>query len=154
MLKKFFQKNTSSFLYLFFLFSFFSFLNFSSAENGSEFTGSVKGVIDNVNNDIIGTLTTTFMVLSFCVFGFGVAKFIYGRYSDKSSLGDIKKAKDFMLWGVIALFILVSIWGVIKIIQGFIGIDSSNIKVQSIQFIPPTSSSEENASTKDNTDEE
>ena len=74
------------------------------------------------------------MAIAFCIFSFGVAKYIYGRFSEKAVLGEIKKAQEFMLWGVIALFILVSIWGIIKILQGVVGIDNNDIKVQTFNF--------------------
>lgn len=37
-----------------------------------------------------------------------------------------KKAKNMMFWGVVALFVMISIWGIIKILQGEFGIQAVN----------------------------
>ena len=137
-LKKIFFLNFSLKHIFNFLFIIFSFLNFSSAENGKEFTSKVGGEITKFGNNIVSTLTLSFMIVAFCVFAFGIGKFIYARYysnNSKETFKDLKAGQDFMLWGVIALFILLSIWGIIKILQGFVGIDSSNNKsIKPIRF--------------------
>jgi 4-amino-4-deoxy-L-arabinose transferase-like glycosyltransferase len=41
-------------------------------------------------------------------------------------IGDEKKrekGKDFMLWGIIAIFVIVSIWGLVKILGDTVGVD-------------------------------
>ena len=95
----------------------------------------LKDFINNVVQDIVGSAATFLTVASFCLFAFGVVKFIYGRYSDKSSLGDIKKAKDFMLWGIISLFIILSAWGIIGIVQGFLGTGNNEFNFDEIKIL-------------------
>jgi hypothetical protein len=52
-------------------------------------------------------------VIAFLIFVLGVGKFI--RSSDNEA--DVKKNKNILIWGVVGLFVLFSIWGIIAFIQ-------------------------------------
>ncbi len=47
--------------------------------------------------------------LSLLSFFWGLVKFIA-----KAGAGDVKEGKQLMIWGTIALFVMVSIWGVLR----------------------------------------
>lgn len=102
-------------------------------------TLSFKTAADNITNNVLTSATTLLMTASFVVFFYGVVLFLYHR----SNGDDTKLAKDkeAMLWGLLALFVMVSVWGIIKLVQGFFGIQNdNNIQVQSVQFLAPASS--------------
>lgn len=61
--------------------------------------------------DIIDPLTGVLMGVALLVFFWGVAKMIY-KSGDEKALGEGKK---FLLWGVIAMFILISVWGILHL---------------------------------------
>lgn len=54
----------------------------------------------------------------------GLVKFIFDRA--KGNTENLAKNKKNILWGMVALFILVSLWGIIKMFQVIIGIPNDN----------------------------
>lgn len=112
--------------------------SFAAGDNGLKTTTSIKETVNNFTNNVLTSATTLLMTAAFVVFFYGVVRFIY----DRSSGDDARLAKDkeAMLWGLLALFVMVSVWGIIKLVQGFFGIQNdNNIKVQSVQFLAPSS---------------
>lgn len=79
----------------------------------------------NVINPIgtlISSLIPILMTVAFLAFLWGLIKYI-------SSAGDPQKAfegKSIMIYGVIALFVMVSIWGLTSFIGGVFGISSTD----------------------------
>lgn len=63
--------------------------------------------------DISIRLSSLLGTLAFFVFLFGLARFILAAGDEKK----IEGGKKIMLWGVIALFIMFSIWGIIQILS-------------------------------------
>jgi hypothetical protein len=51
--------------------------------------------------------------IALLVFFWGLVKYIR-----KAGEGDVKEGRDLMVWGTIALFVMVSIWGLVRFIQG------------------------------------
>ena len=60
--------------------------------------------------------------LALLVFFWGLAKFIMNVSGDEKA---VSEGKDLMIWGVIALFLMVSIWGIIAFLSGELGFGSS-----------------------------
>ncbi len=61
--------------------------------------------------------------LAFIYFILGVIKYVI---SDSEK--DKEKGRNFMIWGIVALFAMVSVWGLVKVIGNTFGI-SSDVKV-------------------------
>ena len=55
--------------------------------------------------------------VAFLIFVWGVARFIKSAGSEK----EIKESKNLLIWGVVGLLILVSIWGIMAFLQGEFG---------------------------------
>ena len=51
--------------------------------------------------------------IAFLVFVWGVARYIKSAGSEK----EIKDSKNILIWGLIGLFVLVSIWGIIAFLR-------------------------------------
>ena len=124
---------------LFLLSLFLINLNFVFAEDNFAITGAknIKETVNSFTDNVLTSLTTALMTGAFVIFFYGVVRFIY----DRSSGDDARLAKDkeAMLWGLGALFVMVSTWGIIKMFQGFLGIQGdSNIQIKSVQFLSPT----------------
>lgn len=104
-------------------------VDYMSTINGS--ISDTGKLIENINKNIVGNIVTLLSSLAFALFLFGLVRFIYDR-----SRGDetrLEKDKSAMTWGLIALFVLISIWGIIKMFQGFLGIENSgNINLPKI----------------------
>ena len=66
--------------------------------------------------DIVNTLIPIVFAIALLVFFWGLVRYIFGAEHDK------EKAKKTMLWGVIALFVMASIWGLVTFLGENLGI--------------------------------
>ncbi|MEI6811062.1 MAG: thrombospondin type 3 repeat-containing protein, partial [Candidatus Nomurabacteria bacterium] len=67
-------------------------------------------------------------------FFFGIVQFIWSARQGSEGKG-IQKGTQFMKWGLIALFVMFSVWGIVKFAQGVFGIQGDNtIIVPSLSF--------------------
>lgn len=82
----------------------------STPRNFSE----LVGVFLNIIQDLIPVVAS----LALLVFLWGLAKFIFRIGGDEKA---IVEGKSLMKWGLIALFIMVSVWGIIKFAYDDIG---------------------------------
>ena len=78
------------------------------AQTPSNFSGLVDIFID-----VITGAAKLFMLLSVLVFFWGIAKFILNTGGGKEK----EDAKNIMVWGIIALFVMTSVWGIIRVLQ-------------------------------------
>jgi hypothetical protein len=65
--------------------------------------------------DLIALLIPVIASLALLVFFWGLVKFIFRVGGDEKAVGDGKKL---MIWGLVALFIMVSIWGILRFAYG------------------------------------
>ena len=75
--------------------------------------------MDTTLQSLIGDVLATFINPLFPILvGFALILFMWGlvKYL-KNGDKDIESAKSLMLWGVIVLFVMVSVWGFVKILQ-------------------------------------
>jgi hypothetical protein len=78
---------------------------------------------------IVQTLTGLVVALSLLYFFWGLAQFILHTGGGKEQ----EEAKGKMFWGIIALFVMVSVWGLVRFLQNsFVGTDTSAIDVTNI----------------------
>lgn len=93
--------------------------------------GSFGKLIQNVNTNIGGNIVLLLTSAAFILFLWGLVRFIFDRANGKDQ--DLEKDKKAMGWGLAALFVLISVWGIIKMFQGFLGIQNSgNINLPKI----------------------
>ena len=91
--------------------------------------------LQNITNNIItplGTIVNALIPILFAVallaFFWGLVKYIFGKGEDK------EQAKKTMIWGVVALFVMASIWGLVRFIQTAVGVtDNSDITVPGVK---------------------
>ena len=55
--------------------------------------------------------------VAFLIFVWGVARFIKSAGSEK----ELKDSKNLLLWGIVGLFVLVTIWGIVAFLQSEFG---------------------------------
>lgn len=79
---------------------------------------TVLTTISNILNGLIGLLIT----LALVVFFWGLIKYLAGAGAEGSAAG-----LKIMMWGAIALFTMVSIWGLVKLVQNTFGVDDTSI---------------------------
>jgi hypothetical protein len=80
--------------------------------------GEIFKFVKNLVNASIGLLVT----IALAVFFWGLIRFIFKIGGDSAEAG--KEAKNLMVYGVLALFVMVSVWGLVAFIGSFLGISS------------------------------
>lgn len=77
---------------------------------------------------IIATLIPIAFSLAVLFFFWGVAKFIFASGNGKD------EGKKIMVWGVVAIFVMSSVWGIVAFISGTFGIDpATNATIPTIR---------------------
>lgn len=113
MKNKFLQKfkNSRKILFAVYLFIFGLSLSLTSVlaqDNGLKSSQNFKDTADNLVNNVLASAGTLLMTAAFVLFFYGVVVFIIGRVTGKGDMKDLEKGKEFMMWGLIALFVMVS----------------------------------------------
>lgn len=65
---------------------------------------------------LINTLLPVIFALALLYFFWGLAKFVMSSGEDKES------GKNIMIWGIVALFVMASVWGIVGFIQEALGV--------------------------------
>ena len=60
------------------------------------------------------SLVPLLALVAFLLFVWGIARFIRASGNDK----DFDERKKFLVWGVVGMFVLVTVWGIISFIKG------------------------------------
>ncbi len=76
-------------------------------------------IVVGIINEISMYFLTFITALSVVVFIWGVVKYIYKGDSE----GERKKGRELMFWGIIGLFVLFGIWGILEILANTFGIE-------------------------------
>ena len=83
----------------------------------------IGDLITNFNKNVVQNLITLLGAAALVVFLWGMVLFIVHRQQAKS---DLSKDKDMMLYGLVGLFVFFSVWGIIKLFQGFLGVGGTS----------------------------
>lgn len=75
-------------------------------------TNNLQGLIKIFTN-ILQPMISVFIALALLYFFWGMSQFILHADSDVER----EKGRQVMFWGIIALFVMVSVWGIIRVIQ-------------------------------------
>lgn len=79
----------------------------------------------------IGLAVVPFLgAVVFLVFVWGVARYIKSAGSEK----EIKDSKNLLVWGVVGLFIMVTIWGIIAFLQSEFGFGAGTPLIPQVNF--------------------
>ena len=69
-------------------------------------------------NNLIGLLAGVLVALALTVFLWGMVVFIANSANDEKRAQGKKK----MVWGIVALFVIVSVWGLVNLLQTVFGV--------------------------------
>jgi hypothetical protein len=72
--------------------------------------------------DLVGLATGILAALALLVFFWGLVKYIAKADDPKEK----EAGKNTMIWGVIALFVMFSVFGLVSFLQASFGIDATN----------------------------
>lgn len=99
--------------------SFTPMLAFAQTSGG---LGSLPALVQNIRS-LINNILPVLLALGVLYFFWGLITFIRGA-------GDPKKTaegKGIMIWGIVALFVMVSIWGILNWIGTTIGVSGGSV---------------------------
>ena len=100
---------------------------FVGAQNPSGTLTGFVTVVGNIVNMLVPIVTTLAIVFFF----YGLAKYVLNAGDEDKK----EEGKNIMIWGVLAMFVLVTLWGIIAFIQKTVG---NNDNVQNINIILPS----------------
>lgn len=116
-------KNKISLYLSSFLFPLFSFLfslpTLSFAQGAPSEPPKDFGEFAGIVMDLISLAIPIVIGLSLIAFLWGLTVFILNADNEEK----ITEGKTFMVWGVIGLFVMVSVWGIINLLTGSFGFD-------------------------------
>lgn len=92
----------------------------------------MRNLTDIINMFIdIGLRVIPFLgAVAFLVFVLGVARFIKASGNERQ----IKESKNFLIWGIVGLFVLVTIWGIIAFLRSEFGFGGGEPLIPQIKF--------------------
>lgn len=73
-------------------------------------------IIQKINDAILQPIVTLLMAAAVAYFLYGVMKFVKDQGSEEAQV----EGKKHMMWGVIGLAIMVSVWGILNFINSFV----------------------------------
>ena len=75
-------------------------------------------LVTNIGN-LINLLIPIVFTLALLVFFWGLVRYIWGKDHDKEA------AKKTMIWGVVALFVMAAVWGLVVFIANTLGVNNT-----------------------------
>jgi hypothetical protein len=109
----------------------------SSAQKFDQYLGTAIGQ----GKSVLAKLVTFFVALAVVWFIWNVV-----TYSMSSEEDDKKKAKDQMVNGIIAIAVIVSIWGIVSLLRIAFGVDGSNSAFNNLEGMIPGQSNSQTSS--------
>lgn len=97
------------------LFSYLFFVNVAHAEGVDTF-------VSNVNKLILNPLIGLLFGIALVFFLYGVVEFLMNSETEEGKT----MGKKHMLWGVVGLFIMLSVWGILNLVISTIGVKGIN----------------------------
>lgn len=101
-------------------------------------------VSDDANTLVVGVLGFITDIVIPLIFIIAVVFFLYGLMKFVLNAGDEaarETGKSIMIWGTVALFVMLSIFAIIKFLQGTFGVDDADTNIPTVIDIPDYGSS-------------
>ena len=76
---------------------------------------SLKVIIANLMKDIIQPLFPILIGLGILLFFWGLARYLFAMSGDSKQIGP---AKEYMIWSVVTITVMLSVWGLVQLLQG------------------------------------
>jgi heme A synthase len=89
-------------------------------------TGNLQSIINVILSSFIDPLIPIFVGLAIIIFAWGLFNYLKSGIGEKAQ---IEGAKSLMFWGVVIIFVMVSVWGLVAILQNiFFGDDLPTVE--------------------------
>ena len=73
----------------------------------------------NAIGDLVDSATPIVVGIALLAFFWGLARYIFNAGSDEAK----KEGRNIMIWGIVALFVMVSVWGLVRFLGDALDID-------------------------------
>ena len=100
---------------------------------------ATSGGFDNIDNALT-TISGYISKLIPFIIGLAALIFIFGLIQFVTSGGDEEKrkeARNTIIWGIIIIFVMTSVWGLVSLLQNTFGLDSTTASQINIPGVPP-----------------
>ncbi len=87
-------------------------------KNAANSLTSLGGIVNYISCFLVKFIIPLLMSLAVAGFIWGIIKYFINPDNEEQK----KKGKDFMVWGLIALFVIVSMWGIVAIFSNTLGL--------------------------------
>ena len=77
--------------------------------------GNISGLVSDIGG-IVNQIIPILFALALLGFFYGLVMYIFGKEDDKD------QAKKTMIWGVVALFVMASVWGLVSFLGNAVGV--------------------------------
>jgi len=77
--------------------------------------------VSKIQSEILSPLVYLLISVAVIIFLWGVVKYIKSADSEEERI----KAKDFIMYGIIGIFVMVSVWGLVNILSGTFPMDKN-----------------------------
>lgn len=97
---------------------------------------SLGKLVNDFTTNVVTSVGYLFLSTAVVVFFLGIVQFIWASRSGEKD--GVTKGRSFMIWGLVGLFVMFSVWGIIKFAQGVLGpeFQSTEINVPSFNLKP------------------
>lgn len=95
---------------------------------------SVGTLVNNFTTNVVTAVGYLMLTLAVVVFFWGIVEFIWAAREGK--VEEKTKGRAMMTWGLVALFVMFSVWGIISFAQGILGSEfkTTTITVPKLKF--------------------
>ncbi len=109
--------------------------------------GTLVEFADTLANGVVTSVGYLMFTLAIVGFLWGMVQFIWAARQGDGGKG-VKEGKQFMLWGLIALFVMFSVWGIITWAQSILNLSGkTTIVIPSVQLLPASSGARQGSKT-------
>ena len=102
----------------FFILSLPAFAQSASVSSVNQGITTFAGLITNFTKTIVKATGTLFMALAMVAFFYGIVQYVWGAREGDSK--KIQTGNEFIKWSLVALFVMFSVYGIVRFFQVFI----------------------------------
>jgi hypothetical protein len=81
--------------------------------------GNISSLVTDIGG-IVNQIIPILFAIALLGFFYGLVQYIFGKEDNKD------QAKKTMIWGVVALFVMASVWGLVSFLGTAVGVDQSS----------------------------
>lgn len=100
---------------------------------GTAYADTLDELLFKINKNILNPLIEMAFVIALVVFLFGLMEFLRGANSEEKR----RDGKQHMLWGVVGLLIMLTVYGLITLLMATFGIKGVTVNNNEQKFDPP-----------------